>query len=55
MNDLNIEIKYPLPQHKAGLRKNQTEIEFDDEILDALKDYFSRDFEFYNMLKNNML
>ena len=51
MDDLNIEIKHPLPQHKSGFRKDRaTEIQFDDEVMTSLRNHFKLDFETYEKL-----
>lgn len=52
VNSLNIEVKAPLPRHKATFRKNRNnEIEFDSISLEMLKTVFKVDFEVYNELK----
>ena len=51
MDNLNIEIKHPLPQHKSGFRKDRaTEIQFDDEVMTSLRNHFKLDFETYEKL-----
>ena len=52
VNSLNIEVKSPLPRHKATFRKNRdNEIQFDSTSLETLKSVFKKDFEIYNALK----
>jgi len=53
MKDLNIDIKHPLPKHKSGNRKKETDIIFDKQVLDALQKHFSRDFREYKRLVEN--
>ena len=56
MKDLNIEVwpaegKYPLQRHKSGFRKDRhAEIEFDDEVMNSLRNHFKLDFETYEKL-----
>jgi hypothetical protein len=51
MEDLNIEVKHPLPRHKSGFRKDRhAEIEFDDEVLNSMRNHFKLDFETYEKL-----
>ena len=53
MNDIGItEIKYPMPRHKSGFRNDRTEIEFDDEVMNSLRNHFKLDFETYAALTN---
>ena len=52
MKDIGVEIKYPMPRHKAGFRKDRdNEIVFDREVISKLENYFALDFELYNELK----
>lgn len=51
--DRKIEVKYPLPQYKAGIRKSRkNEIEFDEQSLKDIRNHFKQDFELYEKLKN---
>lgn len=52
MNQINLPIIHPLPNHKSDFRKNRNnEIEFDDEVMDRLLKIFNEDFKLYNALK----
>lgn len=52
MQELNLPISYPMPNHKSNYRKNKKdEIEFDDESLAKIKNVFANDFKLYNELK----
>jgi hypothetical protein len=53
MNELGIEIKYPLPKHKSEARRDRpkNEFYFDEESLDKIKIYFKWDFELYERIK----
>lgn len=52
MKDIGVEIKYPMPRHKAGFRKNRdNEIEFDNEVITKLQNHFTDDFRIYSKLK----
>ena len=54
MKDIGVEIKHPMPQHKAGFRKDRSsEIQFDDQVMNSLKSHFSLDFEIYESLHSN--
>lgn len=50
MEDLGVDIKHTLPRHKSGNRKRTNEIEFDEQVMSALKKHFYRDFAEYEKL-----
>jgi len=51
--DRKIEVTYPLPQHKSGIRKSRkNEIGFDDVAMADLRRHFKEDFEMYERLTN---
>lgn len=52
MQELNLQIKFPLPNHKSNYRKNRNaEIEFDAESIEKMKSVFADDFKLYDELK----
>ena len=53
MKDMNVEILYPLPNHKSDFRKNRNnEIQFDTESMMKLLNNFEEDFKLYHELKD---
>lgn len=43
---------FKLPKHKSGNRKpKQSEIVFDDEVLNSIKMHYTKDYIMYNQLK----
>lgn len=52
MNSINVQISYPLPNHKNNFRKNRdNEIVFDEDALRKIENTFKDDFNLYNGLK----
>ena len=55
MNDIGVAIKHPMPTHKSGFRKDrEAEIQFDDQVMNSLRNHFKLDFEVYEKMTNKL-
>jgi len=55
MNDIGVAIKHPMPTHKSGFRKDrEAEIQFDDQVMNSLRNHFKLDFEVYEKMMNKL-
>lgn len=50
MSSIGVKIKHELPKHKSNIRNKENDIEFDNEVITALKKHFYRDFAEYDRL-----
>ena len=55
MDDIGVAIKHPMPTHKSGFRKDrEAEIQFDDQVMNSLRNHFKLDFEVYEKMTNKL-